>query len=138
MAHQITNIQSTTKKAKTHQVRRSISGSWLVTSGSSGTTYRVRLEPLASCTCDWAKYRPQDQACGCSHVQAVVAFEAEIAGYSATIRSQAESTSHLHRKTEQIGDGIKVTLRKKAGQADEAPAAKAQPTGDQISDWFSY
>jgi hypothetical protein len=108
---QITNIQKVESKSKTHDVRPHRNG-FVVTSGSSNKQYFVRLEPIASCTCDWAKYRKQGSACACSHVQAAVAFEAAQNGRNVKFHLTTTDTSRQKRQVEFLGDGVKVILRK--------------------------
>lgn len=48
----------------------------------------------------------------CSHVMSAKAYVAKQNGYKAKFRQVGENTKHLHRKTEQIGNGVKLTLRK--------------------------
>lgn len=139
MANQITNIKATNEKASSHLVHKGHGQDhWIVISGSSATKYHVRLAPFTTCTCDWAKFRPEGTPCGCSHVQAAIQFAAKVDGYRATIRSQYEPTDHLHRKTEVVGDGIKVTMRKVADPTQAEKPEKPAPTAEEIDSWFSY
>lgn len=108
---QITNIQKVSDKSKTHDVKPHRNG-YIVTSGSSNKQYFVRLSPIASCTCDWAKYRKQGSACACSHVQSAIAFENGQDGYNVKFHLSTTDTSKQKRKVEFIGDGVKVILRK--------------------------
>jgi len=107
----IVDIKAVGAKSKTHSVTPNGIGFW-VESGASGERYHVRLSPIASCNCKWGEYRPRNTPSGCSHVQSVIAFEAAADGYSVTARASSEDVSHLHRKTQVIGNGIQVTLRR--------------------------
>ena len=129
MAHQITNIQATSTKAKQHTVRPSFTGSYLVTSAASGNTYRTRLSPVASCTCDWSKYQPAGAPVACSHVQATLAYVEEKDGYKVKFFAQHEDVSHHHRREVELGNGVKATARK---------TAVKPVSSDEIDDWFSY
>ena len=131
MAKNITNIQATSNKAKTHTVRPSFSGSWLVTSATSGNVYRTRLAPVASCTCDWSKYQPAGSPVACSHVQATLAYVEAQDGYKAKFFAEGEDLSSHHRRVVKLGNGVQATARKVAKPAP-------QPSGDEIDDWFSY
>ena len=111
MSTQIVNHQKISTKAKTHTVQKDGFGHWLVTSGNSGIIYHVRLKPISSCTCSWAKGRGR-QAVACSHVKAVVDFVSRDRGYNATMRPEDAPTAHLHRKEYEIGDNSKFTFRK--------------------------
>jgi len=112
MSKQITNIKATSDKAKSHEVKASSFGSYLVTSATSGNVYRTRLSPVASCTCDWANWQPADMPVACSHVQATLAYTENKKGYSVKIRASHDNTKHLHRRTINIGNGVKATARK--------------------------
>lgn len=108
----ITNHTAVSAKSKTHQVKSAGEHRYLVTSGASGEQYTVVLFPLATCTCNWAKYRPMGTPSGCSHVQAVIRAMARGEGYSVTSRPITQDVSHLHRATRVFGDGVKFTYRK--------------------------
>lgn len=114
MANNITNIQATSNKAKQHTVRPSFTGSYLVTSAASGNTYRTRLSPIASCTCDWSKYQPVGAPVACSHVQATLAFVEEQDDYKVKFFAQHEDVSNHHRRVVELGNGVKATARKTA------------------------
>lgn len=131
MANNITNIKATSTKAKTHTVRASFTGSYLVTSAASGNTYRTRLTPIASCTCDWSKYQPVGAPVACSHVQATLAFVEAQDDYKVKFFAQHEDVSGHHRRTVELGNGVKATARKTA-------VSKPVVTSDEIDDWFSY
>jgi hypothetical protein len=109
----ITNLTKVAEKSKTHNVQRH-EDHYLVTSGTSGAVYHVRLTPLARCTCQWAvKGRGHKSACACSHVQAVVSWVAENRrGYKAIARPATDDVAHLHRKVYQLGDNVQFTMRK--------------------------
>ena len=131
MANNITNIQATSNKAKTHTVRASFTGSYLVTSAASGNTYRTRLSPVASCTCDWSKFQPAGAPVACSHVQATLAFVEAQDGYKAKFFAQYEDVSGHKRRVVELGNGVKATARKTA-------VSKPVVSNDEIDDWFSY
>ena len=114
MALQITNIQKVSDKSKGHEVQESLmKGSYLVTS-TSGNIYRTRLLPVASCTCDWAKYQKAGHPVACSHVQATLAYAELQKGYRVKMFASNEDVSHHHRRTVNLGNGVKATARKTA------------------------
>ena len=88
----ITNLPAVAAKAKTHQVNQVSGNHFTVVSGASDALYHIRLTPYATCSCEWAKYRPAGTPCGCSHVQAVVSYVASQEGYGATARPAHEDT----------------------------------------------
>ncbi len=103
-------------KSKSHVVTREAYG-WTVTSGTSGTSYdvwRSGANDFFMCSCDWAKYRPADGggACGCSHVIAVVAFEAAEIDRSTQVYNDPDAANRQHRHIINIGDGLIMTTRK--------------------------
>jgi hypothetical protein len=104
-----------TQKSKTHTVTQIDSRNYTVTSGLTGNKYTVTLlDNGASCSCDWAKYRPADNngRCGCSHVLAVIAhIEADKARTVKAFTSW-EPVQRSHRKVLDIGDGLILTTRK--------------------------
>lgn len=111
MALQITDIKKVSGKSRTHDVEER-AGGYAVTSGASGQKYFVRLSPVASCTCKWAEYHEPGMPVACSHVMAARQFVAQKNGYRAKFRQIDEAVDHLHRKTERIGNGVQLTLRK--------------------------
>lgn len=102
-------------KSKTHTVTRAGAG-FDVTSGHTGTVYHVQeiRQHVYTCTCDWAKYRPQENngACGCSHVLAVVAFLQAELERSTQVYNDPERARRQHRQILDIGDGLTLTTRK--------------------------
>lgn len=106
-----------THKSKTHTVNQTGAKSYTVTSGHTGNEYFVTiLDNGASCSCDWAKYRPAENngRCGCSHVLAVFAtIEADKARTVKAFTSW-EPVQRSHRKVLDIGDGLLLTTRKAA------------------------
>jgi predicted nucleic acid-binding Zn finger protein len=104
-----------TRKGKTHTVTQIDSRNWTVISGLTGNEYTVTtLDNGASCSCDWAKYRPAENngRCGCSHVLAVIAhIEADKARTVKAFTSW-EPVTRSHRQVLDIGDGLLLTTRK--------------------------
>ena len=102
-------------KSKSHEVNQTGAASYTVTSGRTGSQYFITvLENGASCTCDWAKYRPAENngRCGCSHVLAVMAYiEAENKRTISAFET-FEQAERQHRPILDIGDGILLTTRK--------------------------
>ena len=102
-------------KSKSHEVTKSGPTSFTVKSGSTGSLYTVALlDGGASCTCDWAKYRPADNngRCGCSHVLSVMAFIEAERGRTISAFETLEQAERQHRPTVDIGDGLILTTRK--------------------------
>ena len=102
-------------KSQTHEVRQTAAGAFTVVSGHSGSEYTVTiLDSGASCSCDWAKYRPAENngRCGCSHVIAVMAFIQNENGRTISAFATAEQAEKQHRPTIDLGDGIILTTRK--------------------------
>ncbi len=115
MAKQITNIQKVSDKANTHEVQPSLmKGSYIVTSATSGNVYRTRLLPVASCTCNWAKYQKAGQPVACSHVQATLKFIESEKGYRVKMFASEHDTSRQKRRTVHLGNGVKAIVRKTA------------------------
>lgn len=105
-----------TTKSTTHRVIRETETSYAVISGTSGTEYSVLVlaDGTASCTCDWAHYRPRKNngACACSHVLAVMAERASDDHRKMKAWANQASAKRQHRKTTDLVDGIYLTLRK--------------------------
>jgi len=56
----IKNAKMIQQKSRTHRVDQVGPQAYNVTSGASGSTYRVTVANHgATCTCDWGKYRPR-------------------------------------------------------------------------------
>lgn len=111
MAREIREIKKVENKSKGHEVKK-MNGWYFVKSGTSNTGYRVRLNPIPDCNCKWAKYQPQDKPVACSHVQAVIRWEAKQDGYSVKARPASQDTSHLKRAEINLGNGVKFTARR--------------------------
>lgn len=112
MGNQIVNVKTIEAKSRTMQVLQHSDVLWLVYSPSGNIYHVTRLEAGAVCTCPWGQHREDDLRSACSHV---VAVENEIAseqGYTVTARPITVETEHLHRITRNLGDGVKITLRK--------------------------
>ncbi len=112
------NTKEIQKRAGTHTVEREqgCRDRWLVTSGTSGKTYRVSYNyPTRTfvCNCDWGKHRGGH----CSHVQAVVEWIATEQERTASMWASEGDAKRQHRTrvmTAQAEDGTEVwiTLRK--------------------------
>lgn len=114
MALQITNIQKVSDKSQGHTVKASLmKGSYLVES-TSGNIYRTRLLPVASCTCDWAKYQKAGHPVACSHVQATLAYVESQKGYRVKMFATDHDTSRQKRREVHLGNGVKAVARKTA------------------------
>ncbi len=98
--------------ARLHKVHKLADGVYDVTSGQSGTVYRVRIEAdgqSASCTCTWAKYHKPTM---CSHVIAVyVAMEAERGRDVLAWETETEIGRGREARIIAHFDGIKLTIR---------------------------
>lgn len=112
----ITNPKAIQAKSKSHVVTPQGGDVFTVESGASRNTYTVNVyEHGATCTCDWAKYRPaSDTRSGCSHVVSVFNFIAEGAGRKVSAWSSVEDAKRQHRPTLDIGDGVTITARLKS------------------------
>lgn len=111
---QIKNVKNIQAKAKRNTVRRITGSLYEVTSATSGNRYNVRVNGnAATCSCDWAKYRPgHDQRCGCSHAVAVFEFIAEQEqGRTVSAWGNVEDAQRQHRPLFTIGDGVVLTTR---------------------------
>ena len=108
-AMQIAQPKTIQKKSKTHTVSQFGQG-YKVISGASGKAYYVRMMGHgATCSCDWAKYRPaMDKRSGCSHV--VAAYNSM--GRRASAWVSETDAKRQHRPIQQIGDGVWLTTRK--------------------------
>lgn len=125
------NAKSLQAKAKNHQVASAGHDTFTVTSGTSGSSYTVRLIPDtcpstgpstgsgdtsgcngAECGCDWGKYRrASDLRSGCSHVQAVYRHIENQSVRETSTWASEEEARRQHRPTISIGDGIWMTSR---------------------------
>jgi len=101
-------------KSRTHQITSLAAGVYEVTSGASGETYRVTVNDHgATCTCNWAKYRPTtDPRSACSHTIAVYNYRAQQQKRRAYAWHDEERARRQHKKLTGIGDGILVTTSK--------------------------
>lgn len=87
-------------------------GTWTVESGTSGTAYTVRLvDGHHRCGCRYDIYTRHGESCGCSHVAAVVKFEAEAAGRKVTLHDGAEAAKRQRRPLVELGNSLFVTSR---------------------------
>ncbi len=104
-------------KSKAHQVEQLAGYTFRVVSSASGNEYAVRMaEDLsgATCTCEWAKYRPakSGHVCGCSHVVAVYRFlETDANGARVSVWASEADARRQHHSYFPIGDGLWVTAR---------------------------
>lgn len=98
------------KKSRTHQIEES-GDSWLVTSGTSGETYRVVELTTGSfnCTCNWHIYHPAGE---CSHTASVRDHIAQQEGRRVILHSTVEDFRKSHRKYEDFNEGVIVSTRK--------------------------
>lgn len=103
-------------KSRLHEVKQLGPESFEVTSGASGKQYTVTLmETGATCSCEWAKYRPSENngQSGCSHVVAVYQWTEKNRGaQSVSAWADLEEAGRQHRKVLDIGDGLLLTVRK--------------------------
>ena len=114
MSKQIQNVKGIQAKAKKNSVRPITGNLYEVTSATSGNRYSVRVAgQQATCTCNWAQYRPgHDRRCGCSHAVAVFAFIAEQEqGRTVSAWGSVEDAQRQHRPLFAIGDGVVLTTR---------------------------
>lgn len=111
MARQITNVKKVEMKSKTHTVVPYATG-YKVTSGKSGKTYFVTLDPVHRCNCKWARCQPLGQPAACSHVMKAQAYVERQKGYRVKFRSSDMDVNHLHRRVAVVGNGVKYTARK--------------------------
>jgi hypothetical protein len=105
------------KKSKSHEVQQTGPARYTVTSGHTGSQYEIAiLENGASCTCDWAKYRPVENGgrSGCSHVLAVLAYIESENGRTISAFETLEQAGRQHRPIADIGDGLVLTTRNAA------------------------
>lgn len=111
----ITNPKAIQAKSKSHVVTPHGGDVFTVESGASRKTYTVNVyEHGATCTCDWAKYRPaSDTRSGCSHVVSVYNHIAETAGRKVSAWANAGDAKRQHRPSLNIGDGVTLTARLK-------------------------
>jgi hypothetical protein len=114
---QIANPKVVAKKAKQHTVTPLDHGIFRVKSGGSGSEYLVRLIPGiegGTCDCKWGEYRKYSDAyrSGCSHVQAVYQQLEGQRGRTTSAWKTPEDAKRQHRPIANIGDGVRLTLRK--------------------------
>lgn len=113
MGNQIVNVETIEAKSRTMQVSH-LHGNvvWLVYSPSGKAYYVTRLESGAVCTCPWGQHREDNLRSACSHVMAVESHIASEQGYTTKARPESSNTEHLHRITRNLGNGVKITIRK--------------------------
>lgn len=113
MAKQIKNAKTVQAKSRAHTVRHMGGGSYEVTSGETGNTYRVFYKEgeHSVCTCDWGKYRPNTK-CGCSHVVATAAFVAQQAMPKAKVYAwgNLDAAKRQKKRILNLGDGLYLTV----------------------------
>ena len=130
MTTSIVNVKTLSRKARRHNVARMVTvrgDEFVVTSGSSGRKYVVRLQTEiqkgsppemklagASCTCEWGIHRPSkfDFRSACSHVQAVFTHVLGEQGLAVSAWGDLESARRQRRRRVAIGEGVYLTLRK--------------------------
>ena len=82
----------------------------------SGSAYVVAVNVArtgAICNCEWGAYRKaEDIRSVCSHTLAVFMDLARDAGRSVSAWSRDVDSARQHRPTVQVGDGVRLTLRK--------------------------
>lgn len=108
------NAKALQTKSRSHTVTQAGPDSFTVTSGNSGNSYTVTLHPVsgATCSCDWAKYRPaSDPRSGCSHVVSVFNHIAEENGRKVSAWASPDDARRQHKPTVEIGDGLTLTAR---------------------------
>ncbi len=103
-------------KSRSHEVKQLDNQAFGVTSGATGKEYNVTLlETGATCSCDWAKYRPAENngQSGCSHVVSVYQWiEKSRGAQSVSTWSDPDEAGRQHRRIVDIGDGLILTVRK--------------------------
>jgi len=117
MHKKISNPKKLQKKAKEHTVTPLDHNQFRVVSGSSGSTYFVRLQhgvEGAVCNCKWGQYRKwaDHYRSGCSHVQAVYRFMEEDRNRVPSAWITKEDAKRQHRPVLSIGDGVLLTSRR--------------------------
>ena len=106
------NIKSLKSKMDAHQVARTAAHSWTVKSNTSGKFYAVsEKDGVYQCGCLTQRYPRKGESCGCSHVAAVVKFEAESNERSVTLHDGAEAAKRQHRPVIEVGGGLFATTR---------------------------
>lgn len=110
----IVNVQKINDKAHTHEVMHVAGIQYAVVSGESGSVYSVMLVGEgAVCTCPWGSHRKADDPrSACSHVQAVMEVIARENDRKAKAHGSKAQARRTHRKMQDIGDGVTLTLRK--------------------------
>ena len=106
------NVSELKAKMNNHEVSRLGDSTWTVVSGTSGTSYEVHLvNGSHRCGCKFDKYTRRGESCGCSHVAAVVKFEAAEAGRKAYLHDGVEAAKRQHRPLVELGSGLFLTSR---------------------------
>lgn len=116
MTRKIRKPKPLQKKSKSHEVSQTTANHFQVVSGTSGQIYDVRLthnHTGATCSCKWGQYRNHgDPRSGCSHVQAALGFVKAQEGRTVSAWTSQKDAERQHRPILEIGDGVKITLRK--------------------------
>lgn len=106
------NAKAIQKKSRQHEVTQDAPAGFTVKSGSSGKSYRVILNGIATCTCDWGQYRKIGTPCGCSHVLAVYSHLSQAAGVKVMAWASEEEARRQHRQRLTTIEGLVLTVRK--------------------------
>lgn len=106
------NAKAIQKKSRQHEVEQVAPAGFVVKSGSSGKSYRVILNGIATCSCDWGQYRKIGTPCGCSHVLAVYSHLSEQAGCKVMAWASEEEARRQHRQRIGEIEGLVLTVRK--------------------------
>lgn len=108
------NIQSLKAKQQAHQVTacQAQEHTWTVLSGTSGSTYAVRLvDGVYRCECHYDRYTKRGQNCSCSHVTAVLAHEAAEEGRRLVLHDNQEAAARSKRPVVDLGNGLFASRR---------------------------
>jgi hypothetical protein len=99
-------------KAKKNEVALgSGPGEFLVTSSTSGKTYRVReVAGGFVCCCKWASYRDTRKH-PCTHVLAVEEWLEQASGRRLSFWADKQDAQRQHRPTSSVGVGLLATSR---------------------------
>jgi len=142
MAKTIVNTKEIHLKGKTHKVEKISPVVYKVISGSSGSTYWVRLSDVddgAICSCPWGKYRPRAQQfkSGCSHSQAVYQFILAEQGRTTSAWGDKESARRQHRPIVDLSDGVLLTTRKARESAERVVERMSPETAERVVERYS-
>jgi hypothetical protein len=136
MAYTITQVGKLNNKSKTHEVTRISHHVYRVVSGVSGSQYQVNVR-AGSCSCKRQQYigwRLNDGVNACSHYMAAYRAHERENGRQAVPRPADANVRHLHRMTDEYGDGVKFTLRQAAPVAVRPAPHLANLTMDELND----